>query len=59
MQQLTNNIASVTRPGDVERFTLLPGSGYNAALGSATVLSGSAASGYTYQGGDDVTMSCR
>lgn len=56
MEQLTNNIAAVTRPGSIERFSLLPNGAYNPPLGSATILAGSAATGYTYQGGDGVTL---
>ena len=56
MQQLTNNIAAVTTPGSIERFTLLPSGAYNPPLGSAAVLTGSAATGYTYQGGGGVTV---
>jgi len=56
MGQLTNNVATVTRPGSSERFTLLPSGAYNAPIGSPAVLTGTSAAGYLYHGGDGVSL---
>jgi RHS repeat-associated protein len=56
MDQMTNNIISVTQAGAIERFVLLASGGFNPPIGSATVLSAAAGGGYTYQGSNGVTM---
>ncbi|MDA8248906.1 MAG: DUF6531 domain-containing protein [Rhodospirillales bacterium] len=56
MQQMTNNIATVTQPGSIERFVQLPDGSYNPPIGSSDALSGSAATGYTYESGKGLTL---
>ena len=49
MDQLTGNAAAVAQAGSTERFVLLPNGSYNAPLGSSSVLTGAAATGFIYQ----------
>jgi RHS repeat-associated protein len=56
MQQMTNNVVSVTRPGSIERFVLLPDGSYNPPIGTAGALTGSAGAGYTYKSAGGETL---